>query len=237
VSRAAPRNRRIPPSLLTELALIFPLLVIYELGAAVSDLRNGVDFLTGPLVRLVGFAWFEVGLIVSFIALLAFLRSRGQSIDARRVLPVLLESAIFALSMGTFIVFVMVDLLHIDPRLALPRLATAKMGIGDEILMSIGAGVHEELMFRLLLCGGGAWVLSRLTDLSPWKIAVITILVSSVLFSAAHHIGPYGDPLALGVFTYRFLAGIFFALLFHFRGLAVAVYTHALYDIHVMVLQ
>jgi hypothetical protein len=62
-------------------------------------------------------------------------------------------------------------------------------------------------------------------------------LVSSALFSAAHHVGPLGDPLRLGVFTYRMLAGIVFGLIFWFRGFAVAVYTHALYDMYVMLLR
>ncbi len=220
---------------MTELALVFPLLVVYEIGAAFSDLRNGVDFLTGPLVRALGFVWFEVALIGAFIALLAFLRSRGQTVDTRRLLPVLLESAIFALSMGTFIVFLMTDILHVDPRLALPRLGLGKLALGDEILMSVGAGVHEELVFRLGLCGGGAYLLQRFLEWTPLRATIVAIVVSSIVFSAVHHVGPYGDPLRPGVFLYRVLAGIFFALLYRYRGLAVAVYSHALYDIHVMV--
>ena len=46
-----------------------------------------------------------------------------------------------------------------------------------------------------------------------------------------HHIPPYGDPLHLGVFMFRVLAGACFGLLFWFRGFAIAVYTHALYDL------
>lgn len=226
------RRRRARPSLLTELALVFPLLVIYEVGAALSDVRNGVDFVTGPLVRWLGFAWFELGLVAAFIALLVVLRRRGEAVDFKRLTPVLVESAIYALTMGTFIVFVMVDLLKVDPRLAVPDLS-----VGDAVLMSIGAGVHEELVFRLLLCGGGGWLVGRMTDAPAWKVGAAVVVASSLLFSAAHHVGPAGDPLRLGVFTYRFLAGVFFAVLYYFRGLAVAVYTHALYDIHVMVLR
>jgi hypothetical protein len=62
-------------------------------------------------------------------------------------------------------------------------------------------------------------------------------VLSSLLFSAAHHIPPYGDPLELGVFTFRFLAGMIFASLFWFRGFAVAVYTHALYDLYVLIIR
>ena len=33
------------------------------------------------------------------------------------------------------------------------------------------------------------------------------------------------------------IAGVFFGALFQFRGFAIAVYTHALYDIYVLVLR
>ena len=52
-----------------------------------------------------------------------------------------------------------------------------------------------------------------------------------------HHIPPYGDPFTIGVFTFRVLAGACFGLLFWFRGFAIAVYTHALYDLYVLVLR
>jgi membrane protease YdiL (CAAX protease family) len=65
----------------------------------------------------------------------------------------------------------------------------------------------------------------------------VALIVSSVLFSAMHHIPPYGDPLQLGVFVFRILAGCFFGLVYWFRGFAVAVYTHALYDIYVLLVR
>ena len=61
--------------------------------------------------------------------------------------------------------------------------------------------------------------------------------VSSVAFSAVHHIPPYGDPLRLDIFTFRVLAGLFFGALFWLRGLAVAVYTHAFYDVYVLLIR
>jgi membrane protease YdiL (CAAX protease family) len=66
---------------------------------------------------------------------------------------------------------------------------------------------------------------------------ILGLAVSSLLFSAMHHIPPYGDPLRLGIFTFRCLAGICFGLLFWFRGFAVAVYTHALYDLYVLLVR
>jgi hypothetical protein len=56
-------------------------------------------------------------------------------------------------------------------------------------------------------------------------------VLSSLLFSAAHYIGPYGDAFDWLTAFFRFLAGAFFAVLFIFRGFGIAAGTHALYDV------
>jgi hypothetical protein len=92
--------------------------------------------------------------------------------------------------------------------------------------------VHEELLFRLLLIGGTVAALTRWTSMSVGLATVIAVLGSAVLFSVAHYLGP--EEFALYTFAYRSLAGLVFASLFLLRGLAVAVYTHALYDVYVL---
>ena len=57
-------------------------------------------------------------------------------------------------------------------------------------------------------------------------------LLSSVLFALAHYLGP--EEFTLYSFAFRFLAGLVFAALFVFRGFAVAVYTHTIYDVYVL---
>ena len=56
---------------------------------------------------------------------------------------------------------------------------------------------------------------------------------AAALFSAAHHVVG-AEPWHIGAFVYRFLCGLIFATLFQVRGFAVAVYTHALYDVFVL---
>ena len=111
------------------------------------------------------------------------------------------------------------------------------LGMASRFVMSLGAGVWEETVFRLGIMTGIVLLLERLLGLGRWLAVTIALLVSSVLFSAMHHIPPYGDPFAIGVFTFRVLAGAFFGLLYWFRGFAVAVYTHALYDLYVLVVR
>jgi membrane protease YdiL (CAAX protease family) len=62
---------------------------------------------------------------------------------------------------------------------------------------------------------------------------VLAVLVTSVLFSAAHYAGAHGETFDWFSFSFRFLAGAFFALLFVYRGFGIAAGTHALYDIFV----
>jgi hypothetical protein len=217
--------------------LVLPLLLFYEISVLFTDMMNGADLLTRTLVEhfgLRGFIWFQGGLALFFVVLVLYLR-RTQHFDFKRFLPVVLESGIYALTMGTLIIFVMVELLKIDPRLSASS-AVANAGLFDRLVLSVGAGVHEELLFRLGLMTAFSVLFQRVLGLRRWSAILGAMVLSSVLFSAAHHLGPLGDPLRLGVFVYRLIAGMVFAVLFQFRGFAIAVYTHALYDIYVMVL-
>lgn len=225
-------------NLLTSLVLVLPLLVFYEIGVLTSDRMNGADLVTSTLLKLMGvrgFVWLQLGVMAVVIAIAVYLRSK-QQLRLGHILPVLLESGIYALTMGTLIIFVMVDLLHIDPRLATSG-PLAQASVFQKLVMSVGAGVHEELVFRLFMLGGLFWLLhkSKLIE-RPWLAFLVALLVSSVVFSLAHHVGPLGDPLRLGVFVYRVIAGLIFGLLFHYRSFAIAVYTHAFYDIYVMLI-
>ena len=129
--------------------------------------------------------------------------------------------------MGSLILFVMQRFLGV-----LPGLFIGVQNPIDVLVISAGAGFHEELIFRLGLMGGLAWLLSGITQ--KRRAWVIALAVSSVLFSLAHHIGPSGEAFTFAAFVYRTLAGVFFALVYQVRGFAVAAWTHALYDVYVL---
>lgn len=228
-------------NLLTNLVLVCPLFVIYQLGVLVTlPMLNGADFVTILLLQNLGlsrsaYLAFVGGVAAAFLLAVGLLR-RKQSFDRRVVVPVLLESTLYALTMGSLIIFVMVELLGISPRLAGPSPLPGQ-SLFTRFVMSIGAGLYEETVFRLGLLTSSVYVSERLLGMRRWLAVVVGLVFSSLAFSAMHHIPPYGDPLSLGVFTFRFLAGGFFALLFWYRGFAVAVYTHALYDIYVLIIR
>jgi hypothetical protein len=226
-------------NLLTNLILIFPLLIIYQLGVLLTyPMLNGADFVSGILFGQLRFTqpqylFFVLLVTLGFLATVVMLRRR-QPFQTRIVVPIVLESTIYALTMGSLIVLVMTKVFGISPQLAA---AVEQQGVLARVVMSLGAGVYEELVFRLGLLGGLFYLGDRVFRWGKWLSLAIALLLSAVAFSAAHHVPPYGDPLRLDVFTFRALAGVFFGLLFWFRGLAVAVYTHALYDVYVLLIR
>ena len=229
-----------PRNLLTSLVLVFPLFLVYQIGVLFTlPMLNGADFLTVFLFHNVGlstgaYLGWTAAVAVAFVVAVALLRGK-QRFDPRLIVPVFVESAIYALTMGSLIVFVMTKVLHVSPRLAGGMIA--EQGLGTRFVMSLGAGVWEETVFRLGIMTGIAVLLERVLGLGRWVAVALGLVASAVLFSAMHHIPPYGDPLHVGVFVFRVLAGCFFGLIYWLRGFAIAVYTHALYDIYVLLVR
>ena len=70
------------------------------------------------------------------------------------------------------------------------------------------------------------------------KAIIFSVLVSAALFSTYHHFDFFSnltaEPFNFIVFTFRTIAGIYFAVLFAFRGFAITAGTHAFYDVIVV---
>jgi len=95
-----------------------------------------------------------------------------------------------------------------------------------------GAGLYEELLFRLIVLSVVIWIIRRAGG-SPQATVVVAVIVTSLLFSAAHYrvFTGAGDELQLLTFLFRFIAGVFFSVLFLKRGFGIAAGTHTLYDV------
>jgi hypothetical protein len=225
-------------NLLTSMLLVFPLFLVYQVGVlALPEVHNGADLVTTQLLSLLRnqyniYFLVNAALALVFIVTILVLRRRNQ-FEVRQFVPILVESSLYALFMGSLILFVMQNLLHVPPGLS--TTGPPAVGIFGKIILSFGAGVHEELVFRLILVSAFTAVGTRLLGLRRAFAVALSFFVSSALFSAAHHVIG-GEPWHVGVFVYRFLCGMVFATLFEVRGFAVAVYTHALYDIFVLLL-
>ena len=220
------------------LLFIFPLFLVYGVGVLAAPTMNGVDFITRNLFAAVGssvrnYLLVYAGFAFLFGSVLLWMRRHG-ALHRFSFFGVVVESAIYALTLGSFIVFVMRNLLGIhDAQIHGPALALGHNGVAIDVVLSLGAGVFEELVFRLGVFAGGAALLRAILPVPHTLAVLIAGLASSLLFSAAHHMGALGEPWSTNVFIYRSIAGAVFATIFYYRSLAHAVYTHAFYDVYV----
>jgi membrane protease YdiL (CAAX protease family) len=107
-------------------------------------------------------------------------------------------------------------------------------GLAADLVASVGAGLYEELLFRLCLLSGLAVLLARAADsLALPRIFghALAVLVSAFVFAVFHHVGPGAEPIEVPRLLYRAAAGILLGGLFVVRGFGVAVYCHAAYDV------
>lgn len=221
------------------LLFALPLLLFYEglafllSGDSISGVRNGADVLLKS-----AFLWLggRDGLVVFGVVLVGVaaalvwrdLRRSGPPLR-RYFLGMMVESVVYAVLFGlvagtlTSVILRGVPALSAGPMTRLP--------LPTQLMISLGAGLYEELLFRVLLVG----LLSRLARVGfgwgPAASGLFAVTIGALVFSAFHYIGPYGDTLELGSFTFRAVAGVLFSALYLLRGFGITAWTHALYDV------
>ncbi|MBI2192550.1 MAG: CPBP family intramembrane metalloprotease [Planctomycetes bacterium] len=304
-------------SLSFSLLLVLPLLAFYEawllffrpsvVNAAGVALKLPMEYLARIFQHFGSTNFLNATLLFNLVLIgiffVAYYRTRKQGdVPFGLFVPLLLESALYGLLLGRVVLWIMqLPSLVSSGRLAMSQPAT---GTFDSIMLSVGAGVYEEIFFRLLLVGGlyvagilifdrgkanlalamllaaavflaalkqfamstgpltwpgfaGGlirdalliaaaealvlglhafliWLLKNLGLKPPTAVGCASVFLGALLFSAFHHVGPLGYPLEARAFFFRFLAGLILSLIYQVRGLGVAVYTHAFYDILVV---
>jgi len=102
------------------------------------------------------------------------------------------------------------------------------------IVLYFGAGVYEEFVFRLVLVSVFALIVYGVSGMGWRSGAFIGILLSAVLFAGAHHVGELAEEFTWTSFGSRTVSGVFFGLVYYFRGFGIAAGSHALYDVFLM---
>lgn len=225
---------------LVSLAFILPLLVIYEGGVVAlgpKAMRNGVDVWLRTFLDWIGFGQYFLLPALTISLLLSWHHLTRQ--PWRVSPPVLYAMALECLVLG----ITLVGLAHLQGSLlqmVSQKLQAITTSLGDwsgfrvlgRMIGFCGAGIYEEVLFRLLLVPMVAAAIRAGGGNPRWQI-LGSILVTSLLFSAAHYLGSHGERLEWFSFVFRFIAGAFFAVLFVYRGFGITAGTHALYDIMV----
>lgn len=209
------------------LVFLLPLMLFYEF----ASFSNPDSFVRADRVIAFDLMWRffalfgQAGVWTPAVAILAILlathAASGEkwSVHWKRVLTMYPESAVLALPLLLLIWTV--------PLTA----GTGSVPIQDRIALGIGAGIYEELVFRLAMISVIMMVGADLFHFDRRNVIIFAVAVSSIIF-AAHHHRPFGadafDPVR---FVFRTAAGAYLAAIFWYRGYALAAGCHAAYNV------
>ena len=212
-----------------------PLLVIYEILIVLSQsrywgIRNAADvwirtFLMAFDLQAQHITFVLIGISLALIPI-AKSRARGIKLKANYFALMFAECLAFSLVLGVLLQSI----------LRLGGLSSGGPGSGlmQNLALSVGAGLFEEIIFRVILLNLLFLLLSPLLK-KKVVAAVFSVLLASFLFSLSHYVGTMADTWQLYSFMFRWAAGLLFTVLYFVRGFAITAYTHALYDIWVLV--
>ncbi len=236
---------------LVSLAFVAPMLLVYE-GAVLwlgpAAIRNGADVWLRTLLDTFGFGQYFLLPLLTCGILLGWHHARHEpwKVSNRTIRLMWGESTVFAVILLAA-AYLQSQLLGGDSA------ATAFTSASDDfrrgaarLIGYLGAGVYEEVLFRLLPIPLLAIALGW-TGLNRRGSLILAVTGTSLIFALAHykldfellgvHIAlPYGDAFAWFSFTFRFTAGLLFGALFAVRGFGIACGAHALYDLLVAIL-
>jgi len=227
------------------LAFVAPMLILYEAGVfwlGPAAIRNGADVWLRALLDSIGFGQYFLLPLLTCGILLGWHHTRRDpwQLSNRTIRLMWFESAVYAL--------ILLVAAQLQAELMGGTSEAASTGGSDRFAQGatrligyLGAGVYEEVLFRLLPIPLVALALGR-TGLNRRGSLIVAVAATSVLFALAHykldlellgmHIAlPYGDEFAWFSFTFRFTAGMLFGALFATRGFGIACGAHALYDL------
>ena len=228
------------------LLFALPLLVFYQILAVLlahgpRSVRNGADVILQALFTAVAGAWgpplFMLCLIGAGLWLVVRdMRAHGSRLRAGVFFVMLAEAVALALVFGLCVGSVTSGVLGLLQMLSLGAGAEGRLDSWTHLMVSLGAGIYEELLFRVLLVGALSAGARALLGWRPMTAGIAATVLGAAIFSAFHYIGPYGDQLQVYSFVFRMVAGLFFSALYLLRGFGITAWTHALYDVSLLLL-
>ncbi len=228
------------------LLFALPLLIIYQVLAAIVPagpgglgIRNGADVLLEAVFTWLAGVWGPRLFMLCLIGAGAWLIAKDIRANRGNLKPgflpgMLLESVCLSLVFGIVVGGLTAALLGTPPPPMSLGLSGQQLGRWTLLMLSIGAGIYEELLFRVVLVGLIAWGAAKLLGWRPLVSGLAATVLGALIFSAFHYIGPYGDRLDVYSFVFRTIAGLFFSGLYLLRGFGITAWTHALYDVFLL---
>ncbi len=225
-------------NLLYSFLISLPLFLAYELLILISQpnadnmVRISVDSWFKTLFSYFGTNTVSITLlVVALFGMFILYKEREQLRRLRfKFFPMmLLESAVYAVIttiIASFFINSIFAFAANDPVSGLTGL--------QKFALSLGAGLYEELFFRVILVSLFILIFKKIFNDKNWAATTAAIVFSAFLFSLVHYVGSMGDAFTISSFTYRFIFGLLLNGIYVWRGFGVAAWTHALYDLMVL---
>jgi membrane protease YdiL (CAAX protease family) len=220
----------------TSLVFVAPLLFIYEVGTRLW----AFDPVSQTEQRIIAFSKIQeffrlFGVTGQFMPALAVVgillswhiaRNDAWSVSFGTLTGMFVESFALALPLAA----VLYAFAHY-----LPMMAGTGTNWPGLFILSIGAGIYEELVFRLVLVTLLHILLIDVLGMKGFWAGLLIVSVSSMGFAAYHYLG--SEPFTMPSFAFRTIAGVYFAAVFLWRGFGVTVGAHAGYDVLIHAVQ
>lgn len=226
-------------SLLYSYIIVLPLFLLYEGLIYIAQpgdykVRISVDAWMKSLLAWTGFdvitATFALVFVIG-IVVLVMERKRLSDLNWGTFLWMHIESIVYAIAMAASVSYVVSRLFSMQIAPTEPQ----TLSIIDQFALSLGAGLYEELFFRVILVGL-LFMLFKRSFRQVWVAAAVAAVIGALIFSGVHYVGNMGDAFTWSSFAFRALAGLVLNALYVWRGFGIAVCTHAWYDLFVILL-
>lgn len=223
------------------LVFLIPMVAAYELGMAVSHGNVPFEQRPGLAAQQLLFWFFSLfgvtGVYLPGVLLIVILL--GWHIASRHPWKV---SGIGLAGMAGESMLLAIPFLLLNELIREAPVMQAVVGNGptsafDDLLLSVGAGLYEELVFRLIVISMLYMLLVDIARLREVTGVALAVILSSLMFSA-HHFHPIGTEVwSTPKFAFYAACGAYLAAVFVLRGFGLAVGCHAFYDIAVSLMQ
>lgn len=218
------------------LALLLPLIVAYEIGSA----RYPAENIRAHSVLLGFFQDFGIaGRFLPGLAMVTVLLVwQVLSNDRWRLRPLVLAGMLAESLVWSIPLMVMLALLYktgASPAAAADGPQLADLPWQARLTISMGAGLYEELLFRMIGVVALHMVLVDLGRMNERLGTVLSVLLAAAAFAAFHDVIDSHGHLQVLLALQLMFAGSYFGFLFVTRGFGIAVMVHVLYDVFVLV--
>lgn len=230
------------------LVFLLPLILAYELGLA-ALLQSDQGVLSN--VAHVTLLWFfsalgvpalsglylgGVAIVVVLLTWHLLLRDRW-SINTTTLLGMAAESFMLTLPLIVIGMLITQNAISMVALAASPEAQFETLDIWSQLAISIGAGLYEELMFRMLLIAIIHTLLVDFGGMSNRWGSIIAVVISAAAFTWYHPLTDATGSISIAKLAFYLIAGLYFGAVFLLRGFGIVVAVHALYDIIMVTLR